>query len=84
MDDKCFTYKIKYKIVDTEEYVCHKDHRKFDLKGSSYNDLSQYDYFLSSLLFHTWNQLVRSKLGWFGKKKKTKQKTNKQKKPLLM
>ena len=53
LDDKCFTYKIKHKIVDTEEYVCHKDHRKCDLKGSSYNDLCQYDCFLSSLSFHT-------------------------------
>ena len=53
LDDKGFTYKTKHKIVDTEEYVCHKDHRKWDLKGSSYNDLCQYDCFLSSLLFHT-------------------------------
>ena len=53
LDDKCFTYKIKHKIVDTEEYVCHKDHRKCDLKGSSYNGLCQYDCFLSSLSFHT-------------------------------
>ena len=65
LHDKGFTYKIKHKIVDTEEYVCHKDHRKCDLKGSSYNDLCQYDCFLSSLSFHTWHQLVRSKLGWF-------------------
>ena len=60
------------KIVDTEEYVCHKDHRKCDLKGSSYNDLCQYDCFLSSLSFHTWHQLVRSKLGWFENIKKKK------------
>ena len=65
LDDKCFTYKIRHKIVDTEEYVCHKDHRKCDLKGPSYNDLCQYDCFLSSLSFHTWHQLIRSNLGWF-------------------
>ena len=53
LDDKGFTYKIKHKIVDTEEYVCHKDHRKCDLKGSSYNDFCPYDCFLSSLSFHT-------------------------------
>ena len=53
LDDKGFTYKIKHKIVDTEEYVCHKDHRKRDIKGSSYNNLCQYDCFLSSLSFHT-------------------------------
>ena len=61
---------IKHKIVGTEEYVCHKDHRKCDLKGSSYNDLCPYDCFLSSLSFHTWHQLVRSKLGWFENIKK--------------
>ena len=33
LDDKGFTYKIKRQIVDTEEYVCHKHHRKCDLKG---------------------------------------------------
>ena len=44
---------IKHKIVGTEEYVCHKDHRKRDIKGSSYNNLCQYDCFLSSLSFHT-------------------------------
>ena len=33
LDDKGFTYKIKHQIVDTEEYVCHKHHRKCDLKG---------------------------------------------------
>ena len=50
LDDKCFTNKIKHKIVDTEEYVCHKDRQ---VTMISYNDLCQYDYFLSSLLFHT-------------------------------
>ena len=72
LDDKCFTYKIKHEIVDTEEYVCHKDHRKCDLKGPSYNDLCQYDCFLSSLSFPTWHQLVRRKLGWFENIKKKK------------
>ena len=33
LHDKGFTYKIKCQIVDTEEYVCHKHHRKCDLKG---------------------------------------------------
>ena len=33
LHDKGFTHKIKRQIVDTEEYVCHKHHRKCDLKG---------------------------------------------------
>ena len=70
LDDKRFTYKIKHKIVDTEEYFCHKDHRKCDLKGPSYNVLCRYDCFLSSLSFHTWHQLVRIKLRWFENIKK--------------
>ena len=58
--------------MDTEEYVCHKDRQ---VTMISYNDLCQYDYFLSSLLFHTWHQLVRSQLGWFKNIKKKKKKT---------
>ena len=40
------------------------------LKGQVIMVSCQYDCLLSSLLFHTWHQLVRSKLGWFENIKK--------------